>query len=244
MKKTFAIFALAGAFAASAAADADTEWTFSSSATGTSRQNFAGAAFTLGSNTDNRYSVTPSDIALPDQVILESVSFTLSDMASLSGTVFTVTGERVLYITDSSNRLLAVSESVTLGGVSSTALFTFDSTAAVGDATLTNTLVLNTADTYYAYFAEPDTIAGLSIGDTVGSNKFDTVGLSMERDSYTTAGNSEWGLLSGQKTFSSLGNASPYAPMMTIKASSVPEPATATLSLLALAGLAARRRRK
>lgn len=35
-----------------------------------------------------------------------------------------------------------------------------------------------------------------------------------------------------------------YFPSMTIKTSPIPEPATATLSLLALAGLAARRRRK
>lgn len=35
-----------------------------------------------------------------------------------------------------------------------------------------------------------------------------------------------------------------YAPYVTIVTKSIPEPATATLSLLALCGLAARRRRK
>ena len=59
----------------------------------------------------------------------------------------------------------------------------------------------------------------------------------------TTATN--WGLLNGQKKAAS----TTFAPVMSIvvnpvASANIPDPATATLSLLALAGLAARRRRK
>lgn len=55
------------------------------------------------------------------------------------------------------------------------------------------------------------------------------------------------GMLSGFKVFTSEGfenNASVYAALGDAPTLRVPEPATATLSLLALTGLAARRRRK
>lgn len=187
---------------------------------------YCGVAFTLGSADTERFTVTGD---LTEQVILNTITLT-------ERTNYDFSDSFQLYITDANNVFLGASSAYTKAVGSDEAVFTFSSS-----------ITLNTSDTYYAYiwFTSYNEVNTWVAGETVvGSGKFFTVpNVAAAGGSLTTDNASNWGLLSGQKVMASTG----FAPVMSISATAiptVPEPTTATLSLLALAGLAARRRRR
>ncbi|MBQ8478952.1 MAG: PEP-CTERM sorting domain-containing protein [Akkermansia sp.] len=202
------------------------EWTLSTTDAYSGNQggSYTGVAFTLSATDTQRFTVEGG---------------TLDELATLCSITITERGgydweDRVLYITDANNVYLGASSTFTKQEGSNDAVFTFD-----------DSITLNTANTYYAYFWKPSDKAYESwvAGETViGSGKYYSVHCAAVGGSYTGANASNWGLMNGQKSLASTG----FAPVMTIEVSSlsVPEPTTATLSLLALAGLAARRRRR
>ena len=185
--------------------------------------NYCGVAFTLGS-------LDPARATIVDGVELEPVVglFSISLTERNNGSNIPV--DRVLYVTDANNVLLGSSSLYTKAEGSDVAVFNFG-----------NSITLNTTDTYYAYLNTADTVAGWTVGETVAAGQFYSSALAaVGGNSLTAATASSWGLLNAQKNLASTG----FAPVMSIETTIIPEPATATLSLLALAGLAARRRRK
>ena len=142
-----------------------------------------------------------------------------------------------LYITDANNVFLGASSVYTKAEDSNDAVFTFSTD-----------ITLNINATYYAYTwkTTDNAINTWVAGETVlAGGKFYSLGniAATNGGNGLTADNaSNWGLISSQKGLAS----TTFAPVMSISATAirVPEPTTATLSLLALAGLAARRRRK
>ena len=183
---------------------------------------YAGIVFTLGSNDTTRFTKT-GEAVLSEQVELVSISLTERGGHNLAA-------DRILYVTDANNVYLGSSAGYTKAEGTDVAVFDF------GGA-----ITLNTSDTYYAYLmdgaSDDDWKAGKTI---VPSGQYYSGQLAAAGGSLSSSA-ANWGLLNGQKALASTG----YAPVMSIVTTpAVPEPTTATLSLLALAGLAARRRRK
>lgn len=184
---------------------------------------YAGVAFTLNAIDTQRFTAPEGELTA--QVGLTSITLTERGGHDLDAT-------HMLYITDASNVYLGSSSVMSKAEGSDVCVFTFDTS-----------ITLNTADTYYAYLwkssdsAIESWVAGTT---TVDTGKYYSGHLAVVGGSYTSDNAANWGLLSGQKALTANG----YAPAMEICVKLVPEPATATLSLLALAGLAARRRRK
>ena len=184
---------------------------------------YAGIAFTLGATDTERFTVTGG--TLTEQVTLSSISLTERGGNDLAA-------DRVLYVTDSNNVYLGSSSVFTKAEGSDIAVFNFK-----------DSITLNTGSTYYAYLMNSAGDNSWEVGKTVvPGGQYYSGELAAAGGSLTsTAAN--WGLLNGQKALASTS----YAPVMTIVAKSVdpvPEPTTATLSLRALAGRAARRRRR
>ena len=185
--------------------------------------NYCGVAFTLGSLDPARATIVDG-VELDPVVGLFSISLTERNNGS------NIPVDRVLYVTDANNVLLGSSSLYTKAEGSDVAVFNFG-----------NSITLNTTDTYYAYLNTADTVAGWTVGETVAAGQFYSSALAaVGGNSLTAATASSWGFLNAQKNLASTG----FAPVMSIETTIIPEPATATLSLLALAGLAARRRRK
>lgn len=179
---------------------------------------YAGIVFTLGANDPERFALT-GEIATP---MVDLVSISLTERGSNN-----LADDRILYVTDSNNVYLGSSSVFTKAEGSDVAVFDFG-----------GTITLNVADTYYAYLLTSAGDDSWTVGETVvPSGQFFSGQLAAAGGSLTAGNAANWGLLNGQKSLASTG----YAPVMSIEV--IPEPATATLSLLALAGLAARRRR-
>lgn len=251
MKKTIiALLALSGAaFAASGEA-----LTFSSDLSGitASGGSYAGFVFSLADN----------DRVNADATVDTGLGYKLTGITlqSRSNNANGIAGGVCLFIVDSNKTLLAVSEAITSTVANgATATFTFNDVA----SPLTNAAVnnknstLTLGETYYAfllnsgrYSDQDDRNYNASIGSVVPSNPqtgnpwcdSNTAQLAAygQLDQATAA---QLTFLNGANG-SMEGRPSPaYVPNMTISGVVIPEPATATLSLLALASLAARRRR-
>lgn len=117
-------------------------------------------------------------------------------------------------------------------------------TRAAGGETVTfqfDNVVLNPNVAYKLFFVKAVDIDNVKIAVGTAMNANYQVTRQIETHYFDDDDNSECGVATGINATT----APYYAPMVTIKGTVlVPEPATATLSLLALAGLAARRRRK
>ncbi len=236
MKKTLiAIMALAGM---ATATDEFTGFTFSNTGTGTGLSSMLGFAFTLNA-TSSDYSVTnTTEFDFPKVLTLTEVSFNSAFVFNKNSKY----GQNIdnknvyLYITDKDNAILDISEAASV--VAST-----DSSNAGGAVTFTLDCANIKAGTeYYAWFMGTDSSYSTTSGSDVKTISFtsgetnNTVELRSYNKLVATTGDLKL-LTATDKTSSN----NTFAGM-TIKA--VPEPTTATLSLLALAGLAARRRRK
>ena len=222
MKKTLiTLLALAGA----AMAEGE-NWILSTAPeyNGTEGASYAGVCFTLASGDTERFSVTGGELTA--KVALSSISLTERGNHDLPA-------DRVLYITDSNNTYLGSSAVFTKETGSDVAVFDFG-----------GTITLNTEETYYAYLLGSADVNGWTAGETtVSSGQYYSSQLAAAGGSLTADNAANWGCLTSQKGLAFTG----FVPVMSISVTalpSVPEPATATLSLLALCGLAARRRRK
>lgn len=234
MKKSLMLLAaLAGLSQA-----ADT-WTWTTKDEGKNTDACGGVVFTLSPTNARMSLTTESENELPDTVVLQSISFQLRNSLVSS----------CIYVTDENSTILAFSEISAAGAASEWVTFNFAPIASVVGASETksnvNQLNLNVGSTYYAYVLN----AGNDIAHTdkayVGStltgpyaNSFNPK-VSNPSPQFTAATWAQCGEVADNSLQNPLYQL--YAPMMRITVT--PEPATATLSLLALAGLATRRRR-
>ena len=186
---------------------------------------YQGIVFTL-SNDPSRFSVICNELT-------DVPSFSTFDLQSISlkvrsGQSWGATGA---YIVDTSNTVLAHANNTiqsALGGTMVT--FDFDN------------LTLNEDATYRLFLISTDHLsdADLTVGTTMTAAKYSSRQLAAY-DTGSSVTTSECGFTRGLAGTT----ADNYAPVVSIQGQVlIPEPTTATLSLLALAGLAARRRRK
>lgn len=235
MKKTLLLLALAASvgFAYADGDDtADKTVVFSNAEAAASTTldggGYYGFCFTL-SDTPSRL-----DASFPTSSELTGIpTFTTYDLQSISimvrsGQSWTDTG---LYIVDNTNTVLAHSVNIidsAAGGEMVT--FQFENLSLQADAT------------YRVFFLNRQHMASdsVAVGTTMATNYRETRQLAaLGGNAAATA--TECGFVND--ITAAVGSVAPtYAPVVTITAI-IPEPATATLSLLALAGLAARRRR-
>ena len=223
MKKTIiALMALAGV---AMAGTVDTTFTTTNAVnTKASKYSAAGFAFTLSGTA---FSTTSSPVGTE-----WATTGTMVELTSIS----LITGSRndnepgkhYLVITDTSKNVIGWSTSANSAVGESTWTFTAGNDKAV---------TLNTNTTYYV-FAENSYTAGTSWTPDSCDLRLGTDGVA----DYTSGVGTTYTGLSFIKSDGT--SETRYAPAVTIKTKAIPEPTTATLSLLALAGLAARRRRK
>ena len=237
MKKT--IIALLS-LTAIAIADEATDVLYTSTSNGTAASGYEahGFAFNL-SGTALTTTSTPSSYDFSDSVTLSSISLTVRDVTN--NTSEDKDGKHIIVITDSDLKIQGWSSNV-----SDTA------TDAEGYSFTWNfaDVTLDTDTTYYAiaYDANVSLTLGATLARVSEVMQFGTNGVS----DYGTNGLSFDGASTGKTGLMFLNAGSyaintaqtQYAPNVTIVTKMIPEPTTATLSLLALAGLAARRRRK
>ena len=245
MKKTLVLL-----LAACSSAMATDSITLSSIASGNYNQTTHG--FYLSLSSDELQNAT--SITLPEIATLESITLKGPNAAVNSQNVTLVATYGLVVLSETDNTVLGYSTGTQTSGKDVDTTFSFTTLSGEG-------LTLNTADTYrfitvssgvldlftdstktYVYNAGgTGTAAATTSGDTVTI----TQGLTAPgmRWDYNT-GNSvdDCCAIFSANIGSGTGTYSPIVSSMTINL--VPEPTTATLSLLALAGLAARRRRK
>ncbi len=186
---------------------------------------------TTASNGDTQYLSSDATLALT------SISFVRrANGASATGTT--------IKITDAENRVVATSSAVTMGTVNVRNYDIF-----LGDSTDPNNSEYVTAKTASWTFDALDSI--LTVGETYTIKFYNESGTQVNMGisvSHSGSGNGQ-----PEQTFASAGGNATYQPagmiisttsLLATSSDAVPEPATATLSLLALAGVAARRRRK
>ncbi len=234
MKKTLLTLVVFLTGLTTSAADTN-KLTFTTSSSVISGTTLYGVKFNLGSNEDGRYTVSPSSLEIPKELTLESIALTTN--AAVSGTYY-------LYVMESGGTLVAVSQASKLGlAAGGKASFNFSDVTTAGDKRFDNALTLSTSKSYIAYFATESALSSFEIGSAATANATTSINIKMGRSGdYDAAKNSEWGVIATNSTITN--NRTPYTPEMTITTRLIPEPTTATLSLLALAGLVARRRRR
>ena len=237
MKKT--IIALLS-LAAIAIADEATDVLYTSTSNGTAAGGYEakGFAFNL-SGTALTTTSTPSSYDFSDSVTLSSISLTVRDVKG--NTSEDKDGKHIIVITDSA---------LTIQGWSSNESDT--ATDAEGYSFTWNfaNVTLDTDTTYYAiaYDANVPLTLGTTLSQVNEVMQFGNNGVSnygANGLSFDGASTGKTGLMFLNAGGYALNTAqTQYAPNVTIVTKMIPEPTTATLSLLALAGLAARRRRK
>ena len=164
---------------------------------------------------------------IPASVVLDSLEVKFRESASYDYiTAFIVD-------TANSNKILAVSDQVTDANGGEFIKFDFD------DVTISK------ESRYVVYFNTTETgVASSAINTTYTTEMVSSVGYDRyvvcDGEAATSAKAAYWGFRTNEDT--AVSGYSLYATQM--KLNLIPEPATATLSLLALCGLCARRRRK
>ena len=207
--------------------------TFNNTGTGTGTSSMLGFAFTLNATSDD-YTVTNTmEIEFPEVLTLKEVSFDkvfVFNKNNKYGTGIT-SKDGYLYITDTEGTILGIS------GATSVSANT-DSGAAGGSVTFTLDCGNITAGKeYQAWFMGSD--SSYSTSNTgVQTISFSDTTVELRSSSALVGTSGDLKLLTNTDAATS----SHTFANMSIKA--IPEPTTATLSLLALAGLAARRRRR
>lgn len=236
MKKTLiAILALSGL----AMAEQELTWSFGTTAYEQSNNggSYSGVAFKLSTGSD-RYT---SDVFAFDQI--SSATLTSIQILSRNNNDTDIPVTLSLIVVDGDGALLGVSSSHThtaaqMNGLQYTrsiSTFSFDTEEAP--------ITLSTNTNYYAYFVTEEKADELTNDFVLTSDNYGqtvtsaTLFAYQGKNPYTDSA-ANWGLQNGFKSVASAG----FVPNMKVNVT-VPEPATATLSLLALAGLAARRRR-
>ena len=221
------------------AAEETSEWTFTSTGTYNGREgaSFPGMNFTLGADmSGDRVSITstPEGAALTQILVLDSISITTRGNQDVTGTFN-------MYVVDETGKLMAVaSNSVTLdtNNVATAMVFDYTQSSSYGD-----NAALSTGVKYYALLLNSSYMdehwTDYEIGSTIPGNHVNSIQLAAYGVGNSTA-QAEWGCAGAGRT-ALIEN---FIPIATVKVHTIPEPATATLSLLTLAGLAARRRRK
>lgn len=242
MKKTLiAIMALAGV------ALAETT-TFTSTTSNTNLGGFGGVDFSISEA--GWLSSTSMDYDTYNALSLESVTLSMYNTWYTNNNMTTGFG-------------IGIYEKTVTNGIATWTLigktdwFTHTGNSYTGTHTFTveGTVTLDTESTYtLAFFAGKDYLAGLEIGSTrnsmAGANEWKNSSPSSTTDTLAAVG------LRGVKSDATgsvlmynptdKGTQTGWTPNVTLTGTAVliPEPTTATLSLLALAGLAVRRRRK
>ena len=245
MKKT--LITLLALASVAVAADAGTEFTTTNSVT-TTDSNYGCKGFIFNLN-GSAFSTTsdPSGSAIEGMVELTSITLTTGSSA-----YWAQDGKYSLVITDTDFSIIGWS--TTLSTASTTYTWNF-----VSDADNTPVVLDSSKD----YLVLADSSTSFTAGDTlIKNNKVIRLGsggvinygvgnLDFSSTSASTYSGLEFiavadpGDNSAYESYT-IDNSTQYAPnvIFETKAVAVPEPTTATLSLLALAGLAARRRRK
>ena len=247
MKRTLiTLLALAGvAFAATP--EAGTKVTFSSNLLDSATDNtstVAGITFNFNnSDQSNRLNCSlDATYELPEILEITSIS-----IASITTKSFT-TADFYLAVVDENYEILGIStnsnnftyDKNTMTVADAPRTFTFDGLQLT---TTTGTDQTTAPCNYTMFFISTSKYANLAVGDTLQASQVTRVGIGAYGPNYDT-NYSELAFVGGSNNnhFGVIQNA--YVPLVSINTRIVPEPTTATLSLLALAGLAARRRRK
>ena len=235
MKKTIiALLALAGY-----AIGSTENITYTSTAIGTPGGGYEakGFAFNL-SGTALKTVSDPEAYVFPESVTLNSIGF---NTRKINNNGAAKNGSFSIVITDTSANILGWSTNSSSPTSTSSEDFTWTF----------NNIVLDTQSTYYAIAYAPDTTT-LTKGSTLATyTKFMQFGSTGVSDyganglSFDDATAGKTGLMFLKSDIIGINTGSKtYAPNVTIVTKTIPEPTTATLSLLALAGLAVRRRRR
>lgn len=238
MKKTLiSLLALAGlAVAETTLPEVDTVITYTSDL-GTGSENgggYQGVIFTLNPiNDTGRFEYDLGNYTMPS--VLELTSITITGRTGYSNSDL-----QMVVIDDNTKKIVGISSGTAQGfdSTDSDMTFTFS-----GVELSTKASSATNSMWYRAFFVKSTTAESLTLGGTVSNANATSVNLMAQGPGYSTTGNgggADWGFVN----VSSGVQSTDYVPVMTITTKVIPEPATATLSLLALAGLAARRRRK
>ena len=214
-------------------------WTFSTNGTynGTEGAGVAGLTFVLSNDMSSRVTIDAPESSpyLSSEFALDSVTLTTRGGKN-------ITGEYSMYVVDSVGTLVAVAgNSITLNtnNVATAMNFNFTTSSSYGtNGTLTLGEKYSALLVQTSYMAQNWTT--YAIGDVVPGTDVNSIQLAMY--SYGNETNSaEWIAAAANQGTQFPG----FAPIASVTVHAIiPEPATATLSLLALAGLAARRRRR
>ena len=237
MKKTLiTLLALAGA----AMADEATDVLYTSTSNGTAAGGYEakGFAFNLSGSALTTTS-TPSSYDFSDSVTLSSISLTVRDVKENGSE--DLDGKYIIVITDSALKIQGWSSNVSDTATDDQGYsFTWN----FADVTL------DTDTTYYAiaYDANVSLTKDTTLSQVGEVMQFGDNGVSdygANGLSFDGASTGKTGLMFLNKNSYAINTAqTQYAPNVTIVTKMIPEPTTATLSLLALCGLAMRRRRK
>ncbi|MGN0836866.1 MAG: PEP-CTERM sorting domain-containing protein [Akkermansia sp.] len=239
MKKTIFLLCLSGSVLATSAQENDS-WVFENTHLGNAKE-IKGLIFTLSDNARLDISQPTTYTTLPTTLQLDSITL----WSRSDGTI----GEGCIYITDKDNTILAFSDHNS--GASSnggSVVYNFQSTSDIfSSSTTSNCLTLSYGSTYKIFYlsGSATSIAAYSwatVGTVLDGLKQNDMALATATSATASSTNvADCGTLTGLDTLSS----NTWGAQMKIVTHSIatPEPTTATLSLLALAGLITRRRR-
>lgn len=246
MKKTL-IALLALGSVAMAADNASKILTYTTDTTGVSsnKGNYTGIAFTLSDNA--RLNVSEDVTTATDAFTLTSIQVqTRADKGAWGNNA-------CMYIIDEDKTLIAASNYVT-ADVDAGEYVTFEfgeTTNILASGKANKNQALTLGNTYYAYFGDKNQMGSwyigvyAGIGDTLTYLNASSRGIAVA-GTYQEASASDATMVKIANDLPVL-DSTTYAPMIKISGTvnqAVPEPATSSLSLLALAGLCARRRKK
>lgn len=230
MKKTIL---LASFMTAAIAGAADTEQTLTFTTVNSTSNTVTNAwhnGITLNLNPELENSRLSTSTETPGYTLS---GFSTVELLSITTNIRSIQSQSgiVLALTDSAGKVLSLSTNIVTG---------------IGDQTWTfsNTSISTTEQLYFVFTSS--TNENVVSGYTLTTNDMVMCGSSIMSNYSNTTGVSSLSYLGSNTEHSMTPGSANFAPRVTLVTQTqlVPEPATATLSLLALAGLAARRRRK